>query len=285
MCLLRGSIKRLEMSFFDSNLKLFKSTRLDIDFGSRKLSHSLKILVVAILADSHDDLIISSSLSSLSREELHDATKVKHEFSTEKINDKEYEVDSLVVSFPNGIFKKQSFTFIRSKPDSNKAYSTLILAKGTPKFTNLTLQWLKSDTGCLIKPVKFNSNFLIECLNIVVNGLSSDKARLGDLELTFSVTTQLNALSNIAIEIPNKEIEKFAKEAGAEDLRKMIYEFLFDNTSIDFEKFDISKFKCNYLLISSDGKLRFSKGIPRLGPSDTIGFTAWDFVEKIYDIL
>lgn len=273
------------MSFFDSNLKLFKSTSIDIDFGSRRLSHSLKILVVAILADSHDDLIVSSSLSTLSKEELHEATKVKHDYTTENINDKEYDVDSLVISFPNGIFKKQSLTFIRSNAKSNKAYSTLILAKGTPKFTNLALQWLKSDTGCLIKPLKFDSHFLIECLNIVINGLSTDKARLGDLELTFSVTTQLNALSNITIEIPNKEIEKFAEEAGSENLRKMIYEFLFENTSIDFEKFDISKFKCNYLLISSDGKLRFSKGIPRLGPSDTIGFTAWDFVEKIYDIL
>lgn len=273
------------MSFFDSNLKLFKSNDIVIDFSSKRLAHNLKILVVAILADSHDDLIISSSLSTLTTDEIQELTKVKHEQNIEKIKEKEYDVNTLTITFPNQIYKKLSLTLIKSVEPSTKPYSTLILARGVPKFSNLLLQWLKSETGALIRPVKFHSQFLIECMNIVVNGLSNDNSRLGDLELVFNAQTQLNALSNISIEISNTEIEKFSKEAGDEELRKLIYEFLFENTSIDFEKFDLIKFKCNFLYITSDGKLKFFKGIPRLGASDTIGFTAWDFIEKIYEIL
>lgn len=273
------------MSFFDSNLKLFKSTNLSIDFESKKLIHSLKILVVAILADSHDDLIISSSLSTLTTDELQAMTEVKHDIEIEEISGKEYEVNSVVIYFPNNIYKKLSLTFIKTIEESPKAYNTLVLARGISRFTNLLLQWVKSDTGASIKPLKFNSQFLIECMNIVINGLSNDKSRLGDLELVFSVNTQLNALSNISIEIPNTEIAKFAKQAGDKDLRELIYEFLLENTSIDFKKFNLSKFKCNFLYITSDGKLKFSRGIPRLGASDAIRFTAWDFIEKIYEIL
>jgi len=273
------------MSFFDSNLRLLKSTPLLLDFESRKFAHNLKILVVAILADSHDDLIISSTLSTLSTAELQEMTKIKHEHSEEEVDGVRYEVDSVVASFPNNIYKKQSFTFIKTSEKSSKTYNTLILAKGTPKFTNLVLQWIKSDTGALIKGLKFESQFLMDCMNTVINGLTNDKSRLGDLELVFGISTNLNALSNIAIDIPNKEIEKFNQEAKDSDLRKVIYEFLLENTSIDFTKFNILKFKCNFLSITSDGKLKFLKGIPRLGASDTIGFTAWDFVHKIYETL
>ncbi|CCH46947.1 hypothetical protein BN7_6553 [Wickerhamomyces ciferrii] len=273
------------MSFFESNLKLFKSTDVDVDFKSQGFIHSLRAIIIAILAESNDDLILSSNLSTYSVQELQEATKVKYEHDLETIEDVTYSIDTLVVSFPNNIIKKQALTFIRTIEKTKKTYTTLILARGSAKLLTFVLQWLKSETGFYFKPLKFDSDFLIECMNIVIDGLQDDMVRLGDLELSFDIKTQQNNLSSIGIDIPHKEIIKLAKESKEDGLKNTIYQFLLESTSIDFAMFDLAKFKCNFLFITKDGKLKFFKGIPRKGTSDTIGFTAWDFVQKIYNIL
>lgn len=265
-------------SIFDANLKLFKTSSLE-HVEWRDEIEDLKLLVLALLANSQQDLIVSNILSTITTDELRELTKIEIENEEYEYNGMLYDINTIILKFPKDFFKPQTITFINTK-DCN----SLILIKCFPKLQNLIFHWLKNKHSLVVKSLRFSSQFIIDTLNYIIDGLLL-KDKLGDVELQFQTNTEQNALNSINIEIINEDILKFVEIKEEQSLLEILYEYLNGQTSIDFSKLNLSKMKCSFILITYDGKLKFNKGLPKLQKSELINFTVWDFIYKIYQTI
>lgn len=286
------------MSLLDGNLKIFKGSKTFEEsvpaemkvLESKTSENELKTMFATILMEHQQhDLLMLSRLGERSQDELRESVEVTFGNSEKVCFGVKYHVKTVLVSFDDNIMKKQSLVLMVDKgsnsdneSDHQQTYNILIITKASPKVTELFLSWLRSELGSITNPAKFSSLFLKQVLYFLLNGLPTDKTRVGDIELCFKTTTQGNSLNDISVEIPNSDINEFESYKDKSVLESL-FSYLIDQTAIDFGKLDVTKLKCGFLMISSDGKLRLSKGIPRISATDVITFTVWDLFAKVYE--
>lgn len=269
------------MSLSFAQLRLFQCPSETIPWDSPVMILGFKVLVVALLINSEEDIIVSSMLLNMTAEQLRDATQVDIERSTRKIEDVKYEMTTVTIGFPSAVYKKQSYTFM-TNPAQQKG-KTLLIAKSSGKLDILLMHWFMSEYGLQINPLRFDSQFLIECLNSLVDNLP-DKTKLGNVDLSFTNSSQNKMLSTISVELPNKDLVSF-DQVKTTTLFQEVMTYLQDQTTIKFDKLKISKFRCQFMVMGSDGRVRFLRGMPMLGSTEVINFTAWDFIHRIHTSL
>lgn len=276
-------------SLFDKNQKLFRTTSLSsIHWHDKEVHALIKVLVVALLADSEEDLLLSSALSHYSPQQLKGLTRVRYHDVTSSIsNPSLLKAETLTIAFPNDVYKPQSFTFIHDPNNDTKSrYKTLVMAHASSKLTQMLLHWMKTQYGVVSSPVVLRPQLISSCLDLVINGLpGDDKTRLGDLEMSFSTQTKNTALSTISLEVENKELQKLAELANDGDLLSSIMEFIQTHTSLEVAKLPLNRFSCNFMVMTGDGRLKLQRGIPTIAPTDVIEFTVWDIIQMIYQTL
>jgi hypothetical protein len=268
-------------SIFDTNLKLFKTSSLQEVLWDNEVA-DLKLLVLAVLASSQQDLIISTALSSITTDQLREMTEIDIQRDSHDYQGIVYDVETITIRFPQDFYKPQTITFISTEDTSTTYNNSLILIKCFAKLQNLIFHWLKNKHGLIIRSLKFSSEFIIDTLKFTIDGLVN-QTRLGDVELQFQTRTLLNALGSITIELRNSDVLQFTKID--QDLLKTLYDYLNIQTSIDFNKLKISRLRCSFIMLTNDGKLKFNRGLPRLAQSEEIKFTMWDFIHKIYETI
>jgi hypothetical protein len=262
------------MSLPSTSLRLYQTSQcFDQSWDTLSITLGLKVIVVAVLVNSDEDLIISSALMDLTAEQLRDMTSIEVRRDTKIIHDVSYGITTVNIDFPNYVFKSQGYTIMTN------GKKTLVLSRSSTKLDSLLIHWLSNEYGFQLRPLKFNSEFLMDCLNTIVDRLP-DKAKLGNVELVFQTELRSKMLNTIAVELRNKDLIGF-NEFKTTTLFQEILAYLQDQTSISFHKLKISKFRCRFMMMGSDGRLRFSKGMPMLGSTDEIQFSAWDFIHRI----
>lgn len=261
-------------------LRLFHSSATDPDvWNSPTTITGLKVIVVALLMDLDEDLIASSALMDLTPEQLRDYTTVTIDKGAKIIKEEEYTIVSITLEFPNDVFKRQSYTIISATGGKTQS---LVIARSFNKLDNLMTHWVSNEFGYVWKPVRFESSFLIRCLTSIATNLD-DKSKLGDVELTFSTSHLTQGMLNtISVQVLNKDLLKFVQEDDTNDaLFKTLLSHLETLTTLEFHKLKLYRFKCQYIVMGADGRLRFFKGMPMMESTEQIKFSAWDFIRDI----
>lgn len=259
------------MSIPLSALRLFHTLQLvELDWHAEQTIRGVQLLVVALLLNADEDLIVSSALNGMSPQDIRDLTTVEVQETTKRVQGDEFDVVTMTIDFPNEVYRRQSYTFLSRESRS------LILARSSNKLDQLMIHWL-GEFGIQMNAVKFESEFLMECLKMMVDNLP-DQTKLGDVELVFN--TGITKLGSISVELSNRDLIAFHEKTS--DMFHAALDHLQKETSIHFSDLRVSKIRCQFLVLGFDGRVKFLKGMPMLDSTELIHFSAWDFIYKVF---
>ncbi|RLV94889.1 hypothetical protein JA1_001386 [Spathaspora sp. JA1] len=150
------------------------------------------------------------------------------------------------------LLSRQVIIFVSSTTSSDE--SSLVLNKTTnqPDVNNYIIDLLEdiNDIPLLIKPFSFPTEFIPN----LINQLSSQVEKVGDLQLVYSPPLTNSTLRNFIIDIPKEDLPKLFKE----NLYNDICEFLFNVSKVKFDKVKVDRFKCSLVNVSNDGKFKLN---------------------------